>query len=241
MKTRKQKEKEYQQKYGHIPIDYYERLNWMIDKYNLSPSKMEEILHKRSTVLSNLRYFDYQAVQLLEEPEGASRPRVRITTTNYNTLAKQYPNMVHVYVPNAKADHIYMQRLTETELMQLDSLIATPCMVDYDIYIKTPALSITDIFLCEIGLFRPPMTKPDWDNSGKKYCDMYNNNVWLDDASVIDGAVHKYYSILPRVEIRLRYLNCVYNKKFYDAITARSNYGDSKIQYLDSKGEIVIP
>ena len=240
MKTRKQKEKEYQQKYGHIPIDYYERLNWMVDKYKLSPNKMDEILQKRSAVLNNLQYFDYQAIQLLEEPEGASRPRVRVNHFNYPSMAKQFPNMVHVYVPNARADSVYMRRLTEEELDPLQGLIVTPCMVDYDIYIKTPALNITDIFLCEIGLIRPPFQKPDWDNLGKKYCDMYNDNVWMDDSSVIDGAVHKYYSILPRVEIRLRYMNCVYNKKFYDAITARSNFDDNlKLRYLDNKGEIV--
>lgn len=238
--TRKQKEKEYKQKYGHIPIDYFERLNWMIDYYNLSQCKMQEILDKRLMVINNLQYFDYQVIQLLEEPEGASRPRVRILKSNYAQMAKANPQMIHVYVPNAFEDNIYMKRLAENELDKIDSLIATPCMIDYDIYIKTPAISIADIFLCEIGLFRPPFCKPDWDNIGKKYCDMYNHNIWLDDSLVIDGSVHKYYSILPRVEIRLRYLNCVYNKKFYTMMTSRVNFDNNiNLHYLNSKGELV--
>lgn len=239
--NRKQKHQEYDKKYGNIPIDYNERLNWMVDEYHLSPSKMEEILLKRSNVMNSLQYFDYKIIQLLEEPEGASRPRMRIINKgNYATMAKQFPAMVHVYVPNAHDDHNYMKRLVDNELDSLNQLICTPCMIDYDAYFKTPALSVTDKFLCEIGLIRPPFTKPDWDNIGKKYCDMYNSNIWFDDSLVIDGSVHKYYSILPRIEIRLRYLNCIYNKKFYDAMTSRTNYNSNTIlHYLDSKGDIV--
>lgn len=240
--NRKQKHQEYEKKYGDIPIDFNERLNWMVDKYKLSSSKMEEILLKRNNVLNTLQYFDYQIIQLLEEPEGASRPRMRIINkSNYATMAKQFPTMVHVYVPNAHDDHSYMRRrLREDELSNLNQLIATPCMIDYDVYFRTPALSIPDIFLCEVGIFRPPFCKPDWDNIGKKYCDMYNANVWLDDSLVIDGSVHKYYSILPRIEIKLRYLNCIYNKKFYNAITSRTNFGENiELHYLDSKGDLV--
>lgn len=238
--TRKQKQKIYEQKYSQIPIDYNERLNWMIDQYHISPSKMQEILDKRSTMMNNLQWFDYQIVQLLEEPEGASRPKTRIINrANFAQAAKTNP-MVHVYVPNAGDDHAYMRRLVNDELDGLDSLIATPCCVDYDIYIKTPTVSTVDLFLCEIGLIRPSIRKPDWDNAGKKYCDMYNSNVWLDDALVIDGSVHKYYSILPRVEIRLRYLNCVYNKKFYSAITSRVNFDEkTELHYLNNKGELI--
>ena len=42
--NRKQKHQEDEKKYGNIPIDYNERLNWMVDEYHLSPAKMEEIL-----------------------------------------------------------------------------------------------------------------------------------------------------------------------------------------------------
>ena len=69
----------------------------------------------------------------------------------------------------------------------------------------------TDTYLAELGLIRP-LLKPDFDNIAKKYSDMYNGNVWLDDSLVIDGRIRKYYSILPRVEIRLRYIKfCFYN------------------------------
>ena len=44
------------------------------------------------------------------------------------------------------------------------------------------------------------------DNIGKKYSDMFNSNIWLDDKLVISGTVNKFLSELPRVEIYVRYL-----------------------------------
>lgn len=239
MSTRKQKQEEYQKKYGHIPIDYRERLEWMVDTYKISPSKMDEILDKRQAVLSNIFYYDYNIIELLEEPEGASRPRVRVLRSNYNRLAMSN-QLIHVYVPGASEDHRYMRKLVETELIQLDGLITTPCNIEYNVYLKTPSnTNIVDKFMCEIGLFRPPYSKPDWDNIAKKYCDMFNYNIWMDDSLVIDGSVHKYYSILPRVEIKLRYLNCVYTKNFFNAMISRSGYSNQELHYLNSKGELI--
>ena len=239
MSTRKQKQEEYQKKYGHIPIDYRERLEWMVDTYKISPSKMDEILDKRQAVLSNIFYYDYNIIELLEEPEGASRPRVRVLRSNYNRLAMSN-QLIHVYVPGASEDHRYMRKLVDTELIQLNGLITTPCSIEYNVYLKTPSnTNIVDKFMCEIGLFRPPYSKPDWDNIAKKYCDMFNYNIWMDDSLVIDGSVHKYYSILPRVEIKLRYLNCVYTKNFFNAMISRSGYSNQELHYLNSKGELI--
>ena len=62
---------------------------------------------------------------------------------------------------------------------------------------------------------------------------MYNSNVWIDDALTIRGEVLKYYSILPRVEIKLLYLNMVYNKHQYKRITSRKDFTpDMKLEYF---------
>ena len=67
---------------------------------------------------------------------------------------------------------------------------------------------------------------------------MYNHNIWLDDSLVIDGRVRKFYSMLPRVEINLRYLNYVTCKQQYNNIIGRSEYNpDYPIEYLNQKGE----
>lgn len=241
-KNRKTKEKEYREKYGHIPVNYNERLLWMIDKYKISEQKMVEILQKRNMMLSSLFYYDYHVIEFLETPEGASRPKVRILKGNFNKMAQISPSLVHVYVPGANDDQNYMKRLIASdELNELDKFIYTPCEIEYNIFIKTPSsMNITDTMLAEIGMIRPAFAKPDWDNAGKKYCDMFNSNIWLDDTLVIDGSVHKYYSILPRVEIKLKYLNALYNKNMYNALIKRKDIDkiNEAPKYLDKKGEL---
>lgn len=240
MKSRKAKSEEYDRKYGDIPINLDDRLSYMVDKYHVTSAKMEEILQKKQYAMSSLFFYDYKTIELLEEPEGTPRPRVRILKSNFNQIAKTDPSMVHVYVPGAGDDRNYMKRLVGNDLDHISGLIMTPCDIEYNMFYKTPAqANVTDTFLCEIGLFRPPFCKPDWDNAAKKYCDMFNYGVWMDDVLVIDGAVHKYYSILPRVEIKLRYLNCVYTKRDYDRIISRKNYDGSPLNYLNSKGGLV--
>lgn len=212
----------------------------MCDEYNLSDTKMNEILMKRHNMMSNLHYYDLDVVILYEEPEGTQRSRFRlINRSNFNHEALSNSAFVHVYSPHAKDDFLYMRRLVDEELLALDGYINTPCQIDYNAYFKTPStFNVTDKFLAETGIIRPIITKPDWDNIGKKYCDMYNHNVWLDDALVNDGAVHKFYSILPRVEIKLRYLNCVYNKNQYNTIVSRKDYDNRMVLFMNNKGEI---
>lgn len=168
-------------------------------------------------------------IVLFEIPEGSPRPRFRIVNRkNISNMAMANSEFVHVYSLTGHEDNVFMKRLMEKEEFDaLDSMICTPCVVDIYAYFKTPTyFSKTQTILAEIGLERP-ITKPDWDNIGKKYSDMFNANVWLDDTLVIDGAIHRYYSVLPRIEIRLRYLNMLYNNHQYKQIVNRSDYNDS--------------
>lgn len=240
IKNRKQKSKEYLEKYGDIPLDDTERLRYLVDKYKLSDSKMKEILDKRSIMLQNLFFYECQVVQLLEIPEGSVRPRFRVINKKNFNRAAIGSQFVHVYTPNAAEDHVYMKKLCDDELIELDHLINTPCVIEYNAFYPIPSIySVTDIFLSEIGLIRPVVDKPDWDNLGKKYCDMYNHNIWLDDSLVYDGSVHKYYSVLPRIEIKLQYMNTVYNKNQYKRIIERKDYDNAPLQYMDRYGRLV--
>lgn len=223
-KNRKQKQFEYENKYGEIPIEFNERLNWMYDKYNISDKKAYDIIMKKQQMQMGLYYNDIQII-LFEEPEGTPRPRFRlINRQNFANEAINNGSFVHVYSLNAKEDSLYMKRLVDDDLVQLQQMIYTPCIVEYNMFFKIPSsFNITDTFLAEIGLIRP-ITKPDWDNLGKKYSDMFNHNVWLDDTLVISGTVNRFYSILPRVEIKLRYLNTLYNKYQYDSINKKVDF-----------------
>lgn len=219
-KTRKLKQTEYERKYSGIPLDYYERLSWLYDELNINPKDEQDILIKRNYLISNLYYYDFNVV-LNEVPEGTPRPRFRITRGNYGSAAANFPGFIRVYSLTGKEDQVFMQRLIGDDLIQLDRLISTACNIDICTFTETPKIfNKADKILSEIGLIRP-LQKPDWDNIEKKYSDMFNSNIWLDDTLVIDGSIHKYYSVLPRVEIRIKYLNMVYNKYQYDKILPR--------------------
>lgn len=227
-KTRNQKHDDYVTKFGDIPVDFNERLSWLYDKLKITDKQAFDILNKKDLMMDALEYYGTQIV-LFEIPEGSPRPRFRIVNrANISNMAIANPSFVHVYSLTGKEDNTFMRRLmTQEDFNALDKMICTPANVDIHVFFKTPSYySKEDTMLAEIGIHRP-IFKPDWDNIGKKYSDMFNANVWLDDNLVIDGAVHKYYSVLPRIEIRLRYLNMVYNKHQYDSITGRVDYDPS--------------
>ena len=222
MKKRKQKAEEYENKYSHIPKDYYQRLQWMYDNMKLSDRTVREIFSKRDAMLASLYYNEFFIV-LYEEPEGTPRPRFRlINRRNIGNAAMSNGSFVQVYSITGADDQKFMKRLiNKNDFMQFNQQLCTPLEITYDAFFKTPSgFNKVDTVLAEVGLIRP-LTKPDWDNIGKKYSDMYNSNVWLDDSFVVSGTVNKYYSILPRVEIRLKYLNMVYNRYQYNAIRNR--------------------
>lgn len=224
MSTLKQKEKEYRAKYGQIPLGYRERLEWMYDTYGINDNIAKEILNEKSRRITSLCYNIISFV-IYAVPEGAKRPRYRLINRQNITQFAKSSEFIHVYSPNASQNNIYMKRVVDAgELDGLNQLICTPCDVSYRAFFPTPSYyNRIEKFMAEIGLDRP-LVKPDFDNIAKLYADMYNSNVWLDDMLTIKGTVDKFYSILPRVEIDLLYMNYVYNKHQYKNIINRKDF-----------------
>lgn len=234
-KTRKQKEALYNEKYSDIPRDYRERLTWMLDKYNITNNQMEEIIKRRENMQYFLSFFEYKLV-LYEEPEGTPRHRYRIITPkNYPKAAIINPSYVHVYQPRAKEDHLFGQRLVENELYNLQPFIQTPFVIDIYAYFKPPSYySKSDILMAEIGLDWN-IKKPDVDNMEKKYLDMFNSTLWLDDNMCVSGKLTKFYSILPRVEIYIKYMNYAANRYQYNHIKSRVGFNNEQDFYYLNK------
>lgn len=229
MKKRKQKAIEYLRKYSDMPKDYNERLEWLCDNLHLTPRKMDDIVSKYYD-LKNKLSFKTIFIVLYEEPEGSPRPRFRLVNRkNLANIALKNPSFVHVYSPTGADDNKFMKRLmNEEDFTELDSIIYTPCICTYTVFFRTPTyFNAIDTYLAELGV-HTPITKPDWDNIGKKYSDMSNSNLWLDDRLVIEGTVKKFYSVLPRVEIRIDYLNMLTTK--YQAKSIQASY-DGAVRY----------
>lgn len=227
-KNRKKKLAEYENNYSHIPKDYYERLAWMYDNYNISDKKAEKILSLRQEAIDTFHYETISFI-LYEIPAGKERPRFRIISKNQLINgAINNPEFIHVYSLSGHDDHVYMNRLVNSsDIFALDQLLCTPVFAEFISYFPTPkSYSNERKFLAEIGLDRP-LTKPDFDNIEKKYADMFNGTIWLDDIFVVDSCSRKFYSILPRLEIRLHFMNMVYNKQQYTMITNRKDFTDN--------------
>ena len=192
---------------------------------------MDTIVGKYNTMKERL-YFKRFFIVLYEIPEGSPRPRFRLVNRkNLRNMAIANPNFIHVYSPVGAEDNKYMKRLlTKDEFKEFTKLIYTPCIVDYKAFFKTPSsFNSVEKYLAELGVYTP-ISKPDWDNIGKKYCDMTNENLWVDDRLVIEGTVEKLYSVLPRVEITIDFLNMLQNR--HQAESIRKIYKDD-IRYFD--------
>lgn len=236
MKSRKQKQEEYDKKYSNIPNDYNERLEWMDNEFKLNDSLRQQIIDRANNIQQNLFFNDFLII-LYMVPEGTPRPRYRmITPKNYMKAAMASP-YIHVYQPRAADDHNYFKRLADQELVQLEQFIQTPFACNITSYFPMPSnYNRQDTFIAEMGLdFH--INKPDADNILKKYLDMFNEVVWLDDNMCFSGTMNKMYSIKPRVEIQIKYANCAMNKHQYDHIISRVGYKEElNLTYLDKNG-----
>jgi Holliday junction resolvase RusA-like endonuclease len=94
-------------------------------------------------------------------------------------------------------------------------LISTPCKFFCTSYFPTPeSMPNADKLLAEMGLIRP-ISKPDWDNVGKAYSDMIQGTLLFDDSLIVEGISKKFYSVKPRIEIHIEYMeehDCKYNE-----------------------------
>lgn len=226
MKNRKEKMLEYQNKYGNIPKDYIERLEYLYNKLNIDDKKSEEILQARMNYINSTYYKTIRMI-LYEIPEYTPRPRARIINKSGIINAVTGNNsFIQIYSITGKQNKEFMKMYTKQNLYELDQLLCTPCDIEYNTYFPTPSYyNKTQIFLAEIGIDRP-INKPDFDNIEKSYADAFTGNVWIDDIVVVDASFHKYYSILPRVEINLKYSNQLYNNHQYKAMIKRKDFTD---------------
>jgi len=224
MKSRKEKMVEYQNKYGHIPKDYKQRLEWLYNTLKLDDEKSDEILLQRQAFI-NSTYFETIRMIMYEIPEYTPRPRARlINKKGIINAATGNSSFIQVYSITGKTNKEYMRMFKQENLAYLDHLLCTPCDIEYRAYFPTPSYyNKTQIFLAEIGLDRP-IIKPDFDNIEKSYSDAFTDNIWIDDIVVVDATLRKYYSVLPRVEIDLKYSNQLYNIHQYKAMIKRKDY-----------------
>lgn len=182
-------ESEYNEKYGDVPRGTIERLDYLLKNIKLSDKNRSLIFKKMRDVLDIKWNRVNFTIYLL--PKATPRPR-------HNTRFNIY------YVLGAKDNKdIFMKFMKNCDV----NMITTPCKFTCISYLPIPStMNPVEKILAELGLVRP-ITKPDWDNLGKTYSDMIQDSLIFDDYLIIEGTSKKYYSVKPRIEISIEYMD----------------------------------
>lgn len=223
IKSRQEKLQEYNSKYPDREYDpdrvlrsYFKERKWDLNKAcKKAAKKLEEINESR----------EYETIRVVmyEYPMKTDRPR----STRYG----------HMYSPNAASNHEYFEKAIK-KVAEAVKLITTPAEIEIDAYLEMPEQVKPD----EVILFEAKaidvVTTPDYDNIGKCYTDMLKNVFITDDDIFHTGIINKYYSILPRVEIRITYIKFHESDYIYKKLKTRKSIKELMDAGLISLGKL---
>lgn len=174
---------EYATMYGNYPNTQNELIDFLFDRYHLTQQDIQSEEDEIKDILWNEEEFTVFVV-----PKGSPRPRT---------------GGFHFYVKGASEN----KRIFK-EFLKSHNIIYTRCELELTTYHPTPISSMTkkEIILAEKGLIRPIST-PDFDNLAKTYTDALQGILLLNDNIINEGTVKKYFSIKPRIHIKLKWQN----------------------------------
>lgn len=197
----------YNEKYGDIPSDYEGRMNYLLNSLNLKRQKTEVFELISNIAKIKMKRISY-VIYLL--PKATPRPR-----SGKNGI---------FYVQGAKDNRkLFMNFMKNQEF----NIITTPTKFYCNAYFPIPSsMNASEKICAELGFIRP-ISKPDWDNVAKTYCDMCKGFLIYDDNLIIEGISKKYYSVKPRIEITIDYME-----------TFDSSFNQKKmLKNINGKGE----
>jgi len=188
-------EKEYNKLYGDIPKYNNERIEYLLKDTNLKRNKLK--VYDEIKRINNIKW-KKKSFTLYIIPKATPRPR-----SGKNGI---------FYVKGASDNKKFFKEFIKDKELEI---INTPCKIECISYLPiSKSMNSVNKILAELGFIRP-ISKPDWDNLAKAYCDMIQGYLLEDDALIIEGISKKYYSIKPRVEITLEWMesfDCKYNE-----------------------------
>ena len=189
IKTREQKLHEYNAKYPEKIIDANERVQRYLSLQK-NPDKWIKKAQKKALLIMEEREYESIRITMYEYPMKTDRPRT-------------YKG--HTFSPNASANKKYFEAAIR-QVIETVKIVNTPAEIMLDVFLEMPSTVPPDeVVLFEAQLLNP-VDKPDYDNIGKCYTDMLTNVLISDDDIFWRGEIRKWYSLLPRVEIVIRYL-----------------------------------
>lgn len=153
-------EKDYQKEYGDIPTDAIERYEYLLKDINLSRCKLK--VYDEINRISKIKWKTISyTIYLL--PKATPRPRSGKNGIFYVKGAMDNKKFFKEYLRN--------QDIT---------LITTPTKFHCVSYFPIPkSMNPVEKLCAELG-FIYPVSKPDWDNVAKAYCDMIQGSLLYD-------------------------------------------------------------
>lgn len=182
-------EKEYAEKYGEVPISKDERLSILINTLNKKKRKKKVSIFEEIQKIEDIKWETYEFTMYLV-PKATPRPRINKNTQIF-------------YVRGSDVTKKMFRKYFKTNPHEM---IKTPMYFEVDAYLPTPSsMKLEEKILAEMGYIRP-ISKPDFDNMAKTYSDMLTGVLIYDDALIIEGISKKFYSLKPRIEVRIKYM-----------------------------------
>lgn len=179
-------EKEYVP-YFEIPEDFTDRIEYMLKESNLHRQKTK--VYDKLKSIFNIKWETLKYTIYLV-PKATPRPRAGMHGVFYVAGASENKSFF-------RRNFIKHEDIT---------LITTPCKFRCKCFLPIPkSMNKVEKIIAEMG-FIYPISKPDWDNLGKTYCDMIQDILLYDDSLIIEGTTIKRYSIKPRIEVEISYM-----------------------------------
>ena len=191
IKSRNELLNEYNNKYPEQIQDPTSRLKKYFEDNDLDFDKALTKADKKLRAIIKNRSYKTVRITMYEYPMKTDRPR--------------HTKFGSTYSPNAKLNRTYFSKALKKVLGDI-KLISTPAEIQIDAYLEMPnRVPPDEVILYEAGVLKVEDT-PDYDNIAKCYTDMQLENLDLDDDLYYKATIRKFYSVLPRVELTIRYL-----------------------------------
>lgn len=185
-------DKLYEQEYGKIPDTQVDRIAYILGS-KIKNEKFNKFISSETKRIKRIKWNEVEFT-MWKIVKPSRRPR-----------ANSRGGFVRMYVPGAAEAGDWF-----SEFAKLNDLpfIETPCILNMEIYEKTPSsFSIKNKVLAELGIIRPWKRTGDFDNYAKGIADSIQHGMLKDDCLVIDSRQQLFYSIKPHAVIHIKYMS----------------------------------
>lgn len=194
----------YNEKYKDLPDSEEELLKYAKEKYKVNETNLNRAIEYLDSIEWKTIEFDLPVI-----PNPSPRPRHTKSGHTYVEGAQETKEYFRNYVKTRFDDHI-------SDIVIDKDIIHTIVDIHIDFYVPIPSsMSNTEVILAQMKRIRP-IGCGDWDNLAKTYCDMIQDILIYNDNIISSGSVDKYYSLKPKVSVKLRYqtaFDCNYNRR----------------------------